>query len=127
MNKTYGVIFYKYDDKLILYLKKNSKDYYEDFSINDINIEEKDIIKILSNINILCRVENLEKNHTILLLNINKYDHLFENLTNYNYVSFKRFISLPFHRTLKHNKLKINDLDKSLNIIKNNYIIRKLI
>lgn len=124
LEKSYGIIFYDYNNnksRLNLYLRKNSKDYHEDFIIKDI-----DLVEFLKNIPILYKTYNSEKNHTIFLLNKNKYSYIFELQKEYKKISLKTFNSIPFDKTLKHNKLKFNDLNKSLNIIINNYILRNI-
>jgi hypothetical protein len=122
--KSYGIIFYDYKSnksRLNLYLRKNLKDYHEDFITKDI-----DLIEFLKNIPILYKTYNLEKNHTIFLLNKNKYSYIFELQKEYKKISLKKFKSVPFDKTLKHNKLKFNDLNKSLKIIESTYILRNL-
>ena len=126
MNETtYGIIFYNYNYRRIyLYLKKNTKDYHEDYIIKDI-----ELINILKNIPIIYRTNNNNSNHIIFLLSINKYNDLFEKIkenNNINKIDFNKFLSKPFDKTLKHNRLKYYDLINSLNIIKNNYIYRNL-
>jgi len=120
--KSYGIILYDYynnKSRLNLYLRKNSKDYHEDFVIKD-----NKLIELLQNIPTLYKTHNLEKNHTIFLLNKNKYPFIFESQNEYKKISLKTFKSIPFDKTLKHNKLKFNDLNKSLKIIESIYILR---
>jgi len=122
--KSYGIIFYDYrsnKSRLNLYLRKNSKDYHEDFVTKD-----KELIELLQNIPILYKTYNLERNHTIFLLNKNKYSYIFELYNEYKKISLKKFNSMPFDKTLKHNKLKFNDLNKSLRIIESTYILRNI-
>lgn len=122
--KSYGIIFYDYrsnKSRLNLYLRKNSKDYHEDFITKD-----KELIELLQNLPILYKTYNLERNHTIFLLNKNKYSYIFELYTEYKKISLKKFNSVPFDKTLKHNKLKFSDLNKSLKIIESTYILRNI-
>ena len=121
--KTYGIIFYTYkNDKLQLYLKKNTKDYHEDFIIKDI-----DKINFLNNISAIYKSYNFEKNHMIYLLNKIKYSELFDDIKNYEIVNLKKFNSVPFDKTLKHNRLRFNELDISLDNIRKNYVYRKVL
>jgi hypothetical protein len=121
--KTYGIIFYEFGkDKLNLYLRQNTKDYYEDFIIND-----TELIESLINISILYKAYNPEKNHTIFLLNKNIFTNIFDKYKIYKKISLKTFQSIPIDKTLKHNRLKFYDLNKSLKLIQNNYIYRKFI
>lgn len=122
MNKlTCGILFYEYYKKrFYLYLRKNSKDYHEDFLIKDeitINLLKK---------NILYKIYNNEQNHIVFLINRNnnKYSDLFDKIELYEKITYSKFISKPFHKTLKHKRLKIDELDSSLNLIRINYILR---
>ncbi len=122
MNRlTYGIIFYEYYKKrFYLYLRKNSKDYYEDLLITD-----EDIINLLKK-NILYKIYNNEQNHTVFLINRNnnKYSYLFDDIKLNEKITYSKFISKPFHKTVKHKRLKIDELDRSLNLIRINYILR---
>lgn len=126
MDETYGIIFYKYEhNKLNIYLKRNLKYYYEDVVIKD-----HAIINKLNDINILYKVHDNTKKHNIFLLNVTKYKNIYDIIINekinMQIVNLKKFMSIPFHKTLKHDKLKINDLNKSLTFIRNNYFYRNL-
>ena len=125
MNKerTYGIIFYKYiNNKFFLYLRKNTKEYHEDFMIKDTSL-----IDLLKNISILNKSINSELNHMTFLLNKDKYYDIFEKFKKYEKVEYNRYISFPFVNNIKHKRIKYTELDNSVKIIKNNYIIRRLI
>ena len=125
MNKerTYGIIFYKYiNNKFFLYLRKNTKDYHEDFIIKDIFL-----IDLLKNVSILNKSINIEHNHMTFLLNKDKYSDIFEKFKIYERIEYKKYTSFPFVNNLKHKRIKYSELDNSIKIIRNNYIIRSLI
>ncbi len=125
-NGTYGIIFCRFAyGKLYLYLKKNTMDYHEDFIISD-----KNMIDELKKISALYKSINHEINHVTFILSRNKYNDLFENYMrgkNVEKIDFNKFNSIPFTKTLKHRRLKTNDLTKSLGTIRSNYIMRRLL
>ena len=125
MNKerTYGIIFYKYiNNKFFLYLRKNTKEYHEDFMIKDTSL-----IDLLKNISILNKACNSELNHMTFLLNKDKYIDIFEQFKIYERVEYNKYISFPFVNNIKHKRIKYPEIDNSIKIIRNNYIIRGLI
>ncbi len=123
-----GIIFYElYKNKMNLYLKKNNKDYYEDiiFSYND------DINNVLNDIkNIIAPIFKYKNNdHTILLLNINRYNKIY-NLINTNKniniekINFDWFCNKNVHKNLKHKRIKDYELINNLQLIDLNYKIK---
>jgi len=124
-DKTYGIIFFNYDaGKLYVYIKQNSKDYYEDF------LDMLDIGMIVSLTNVLSplyKSTNYEKNHTTLLLNMKKYKTIFDNICDkkcIKKINLREFNSSSVHKIMKHNRIKYFGLNNSFDIIRNNYIIR---
>jgi hypothetical protein len=123
-----GIIFYElYKNKMNLYLKKNNKDYYEDiiFSYND------DINNLLNDIkNIIAPIFKYKNNdHTILLLNINRYNKIYNLITtnkniNIEKINFDWFCNKNVHKNLKHNRIKNYELINNLQLIDLNYKIK---
>ncbi len=122
---SFGIIFYEFiNNKLILYLKKNNKDYYEDI----INLNNKEIIDMLYSINNLISpiFKYKNKNHTILILNKNKYAHIFSliNDVNIEKISLEKFCNKNVHKNLKHKRIKDYELINNLQFINLNYKIK---
>jgi hypothetical protein len=123
-----GIIFYElYKNKMNIYLKKNNKDYYEDiiFSYND------DINNILNDIkNIISPIFKYKNNdHTILLLNINRYNKIYNiinsnNNINIEKINFDWFCNKNVHKNLKHTRIKNYELINNLQLIDLNYKIK---
>ncbi len=125
---TIGIIFYElYNNKMNIYLKKNNKDYYEDiiFSYND------DINNILDDIkNLIAPIFKYKSNdHTILLLNINRYNKIYNlinsnNNINIEKINFDWFCNKNVHKNLKHKRIKNYELINNLQLIDLNYKIK---
>ena len=121
---TYGIIFYEINNnKVYLYLKRNINEEYQDITIN-----EPDENSILHNIGSLYYVKNSDYNHIIYLLDIIKYNDLFDKyktiLEKINYEFFNQKI---FHNNIKHKRLKNLIIKRELDyIILNNKLIKKL-
>ncbi len=122
-----GIIFYDCNNKKIqLYLKKNTKEYYEDIINKDNNLDET-LTNIINNISPLFKAYDFDNNHIILLLNKNKYDTIYDNIVkqeNLEKISLEWFNNKNVHNNLKHKRLKSNDLTNTLNNILLNYKLR---
>ncbi len=122
---TYGIIFYEIQtyDYVYIYLKRNSNEEYQDISIN-----KPDEESILNNIGTIYYVKNSDYNHLIYLLDVTKYNELFNKykhiLEKINYDFFNQKL---FHNNIKHKRLKNFMIKKELdNIILNYRLIKKL-
>jgi hypothetical protein len=72
-------------------------------------------------------VYDFDTRHTILLLNKNKYDTIYDTINkdnNLEKISLEWFNNKNVHNNLKHKRLKCNDLTNSLNNILLNYKLR---
>jgi hypothetical protein len=117
---TYGIIFYEINNNtknIYLYLYRNSNEVYQDITISELND-----IELLQNINIIYYVKNPEMNHKLYLLDITKYNNLFDKykikLEKINYEIFNRKI---FHNNIKHRRIKNFMIKKELDLIILNY------
>jgi hypothetical protein len=123
--KTYGIIFYEIiNNKMNIYIKKNNKDYYEDI----INFNDENNINILIYItNIISPIfKYINKNHNILILNINKYIDIYNLINNKNIekISLQWFCNKNVHNNLKHKRIKDYNLINVLQLINLNYKIK---
>ena len=126
--KTFGIIFYEFiNNKMNIYLKKNTKDYYEDIIyLNNDNINNE-LININNSISPLFKYKI--NTHTILLLHINKYKQIYNliNLNNNTYIhkiNFMWFCNKNVHKNLKHKRIKDYELINNLQLIDLNYKIK---
>jgi hypothetical protein len=127
--KTFGIIFYEFiNNKMNIYLKKNTKEYYEDI----LYLYDEYINNELININnIISPIFKYKINeHTILLLNINKYKQLYNLITlnnnniNIQKINFIWFCNKNVHKNLKHKRIKDFELINNLQLIDLNYKIK---
>lgn len=120
-----GIIFYDFDNKLNLYLRKNTKDLYEDILISDDKIND-----ISKNISPLFKSYNSDFKNTTIILNIKKYDDIYNKIKDNNdtiKISLKHFNNVIIHKNVKHRRIKTYDLINNLNLINMNYKYHKLI
>ena len=126
MLSSIGIIFYEIKkDKMYIYLKQNTKDYYEDI----IKFNSSNLINFIKEIN--NNIGSLFKlfinNHTILILNKNKYNNIFDEICNFQEmvkINLSWFNNKNVHNNLKHNRIKNIELNNLLNLIYTNYRFR---
>ena len=109
---TYGLIFYEINNnKVYLYLRCNS---------NEDNI--------LYYIGTLYYAKNSDYNHIIYLLDITKYNDLFEKYKNLlEKINYDMFNQKIFHNNIKHKRIKNFIIKRELDyIILNHNLIKKL-
>lgn len=123
---TIGVIFFDPVD-FSLYIKKNSREYYEDIITFEQNIIDE-LYSISKSIGSIFIITNKELNHITLLLNKIKYDYIFNTIINTSIVcvKLKMFNSIIIHNNSKHKRIKNKEIMKLLELIKNNYNLRHL-
>jgi len=120
-----GIIFYNFDKKLNLYLRKNTKELYEDILIN-----EQIVVDISKNISPLFKSYNYDFKNTTLILNIKKYEDIYNKIKNNKdtiKITLKHFNDKIIHKNVKHKRIKSFDLINNLNLIDMNYKYRKVL
>jgi len=121
---TYGLIFYEINNnKVYLYLRRNSNEEYQDILINQPNKDN-----ILYNIGTLYYAKISDYNHIIYLLDITKYNDLFEKYKNLlEKINYDMFNQKIFHNNIKHKRIKNFIIKRELDyIILNHNLIKKL-
>jgi len=122
--KSIGIIFYEFTNKnMIIHIKKNNLEYYEDFKISD----NDDILNIINNICPNNKIYNNDTNHMILLLNYKKYNDIYKYITNnikIEKISISWFNNKNVHKTIKHSRIKSLEINNCLETINFNHKLR---
>jgi hypothetical protein len=117
---TIGIIFFKIEkNNIYIYLKKNNTK-YEDYMINTIGD-----LPDISTTPPIYKIYN--DNHTIILINIKNHIEFAKKCMNYNnfeIFSFRNFCDKNFHKYLKSNRIKNQEIECVLEKIKFNIMIR---
>lgn len=125
--KSIGIIFYDFiNNKMIIHIKRNNLEYYEDLKISNDN---NDILNILNNICANNKIYNNDTNHMILLLNCKKYNNIYNDINNNNKIekiSISWFNNKNVHKTIKHSRIKLLEINKCLETINFNHKLRLL-
>lgn len=125
--KSIGIIFYEFiNNNMIIHIKRNNLEYYEDIKISEDN-DNYDISIIINKICAYCKIYNSNTNHMILLLNCKKYNDIYNNIIDNNKIekiSISWFNNKNVHKTIKHSRIKLLEINKCLDKIYFNHKLR---